>query len=278
MMCKKFFVYSIIFFIFGCSGKQNISTMKSQIKTIIPFIPKDEETVILLDTAKIGKARPYYENGKNAEKNGLADKAINEYLMAINIAPDYFDALYALGNIYQAKGFRENALETYKKALKYKPESAEIYNETGNIYKDLNRFDEAILEYERAIILNPSFSAAYNNLGLIYSTRKYMPDKAVQYYLKVIDLNNDLRILSIAHYQLGIIYYFKGKEPLAINHYKKSIEKFSDYAPPYFKLGEIYMRQSKKEEAVRNFEQYLRLADPKSDLAEDARRYLRKLR
>ncbi|MBI4651126.1 tetratricopeptide repeat protein [Candidatus Desantisbacteria bacterium] len=265
----------LIINIYGCAPAGNIVPAKTGAGYVNPF--SSQTSLILYDTAKVNRAVFLYEKGLKAEKEGLLDQAITNFSGAIESAPDYFDAIYSLAKVYNKNGSREKALDLYKKAIHLKPDIAKLYNETGDIYRDMNKLDSAIESYQKAIDIDPALAESYANLGLMYSTRKYIIEKAVYYYNKAIDLNNDPHSSAISHFQLGMINFFKNNEQIAINQFKLAINKLPDYAPPYFKLGEIYFRKEEEGLAIEMFEKYIKLADTKNDQVIEAKKYLKKL-
>lgn len=115
-----------------------------------------------------------------------------------------------------------NAAETLQELQKLKekyPDKAIIYEKIAWIYAKERQFDKAIQNYLKAIELNPDSYAAYNNLGniMFYIDRK----KAIEYYLKSIEINPrqvDARL------NLGITYYLEGKLDLASEQFNEVLK------------------------------------------------------
>ena len=67
-------------------------------------------------------ARLFY----NRNQGGDMDRAEQLWLHAVQLAPNYSNALYSLGLLYEKKGDRGKALEYYKKVKELNPGNADI--------------------------------------------------------------------------------------------------------------------------------------------------------
>jgi len=114
---------------------------------------------------------------------------------------------YNLGFRYQAQDMYDKALEQYLIALKLNPDYAKIHNNLGIVYQALKRPDKAMEHYLIAIKLRPDFADAHNNLGVICENFN-MFDEAVNQFLIALRLKPDL---ADAHFNLGFVYYKMGQ-------------------------------------------------------------------
>ena len=96
---------------------------------------------------------------------GQTAEAEAEALRAIELKPDYPEALSNLGVIrYEQKKFEEAAAHQ-RRAIELKPDFALAHSNLGNALYALKRFDEATTAYRRALALKPNFADAWANLG-----------------------------------------------------------------------------------------------------------------
>ena len=123
-------------------------------------------------------AEDYYNSGTVYAFRGDFEKAIADYDKAINLNPNFVDAYYNRGLIYEDRGL-------------------------GNILSGRDYFEKAIADYDKAIDINPNFAKAYNNRGIAYynlgliayalpnilSGRDYF-EKAIADYDKAIELRH----------------------------------------------------------------------------------------
>ncbi|MBI4823723.1 MAG: tetratricopeptide repeat protein [Nitrospirae bacterium] len=135
------------------------------------------------------KAMAHYNLGIVYYEQGLIDKAIEQYQIAISLKPDYAEAYNNLGLVYYGKGLPDKAIEQYQIALRLKPDYAEAYNNLGMAYGVKGLIDKAIEQYQIAISLKPDYAEAYYNLGIIYIDRDL--NKAHKEFKKALQINPD---------------------------------------------------------------------------------------
>jgi len=119
----------------------------------------------------------------------LYDQAIQAYQRAVELAPDYAEALVGLGDARQAKGQYDEAIAEYQKALALEPENARVHYGLGKIYyNEKQLYHEAVGAYQRAIQLDPKFLEAHLSLGEIYE-EKGLYKEAVARYTHVLSID-----------------------------------------------------------------------------------------
>ncbi|MFY9746173.1 MAG: tetratricopeptide repeat protein [Acidobacteriaceae bacterium] len=83
------------------------------------------------------------------------DEARRDYLRALQLRPNYPEALNNLGAIYYAKKNYGKALKYYQKALRYDPTSAPIYSNLGTAWFARGKINEGIDAYRKAFAIDP---------------------------------------------------------------------------------------------------------------------------
>ena len=112
----------------------------------------------------------------------LYDQAIQAYQKAVELSPDYAEALVGLGDARQAKGQYDEAIAEYRKALQLEPENARVHFGLGKIYyNEKQLYHESVAEYQRAIQLDPKFLEAHLSLGEIYEEKGLYQDAIARY-------------------------------------------------------------------------------------------------
>jgi len=118
---------------------------------------------------------------------GTLDLAIEAYRKALEIQPDFPDALTNLGNIYYHQGELEKAKECYHKSLSLDPNHIAANFNMGNLLEERGRLLQAIFYYEKALSKDPLFADAHFNLGLVYE-KLQLKKRAKPHWSKFIEL------------------------------------------------------------------------------------------
>jgi len=83
------------------------------------------------------------------------DQARRDYQRALQLRPDYPEALNNLGAIYYAKKNYKKAIHYYEGALRFAPKSAPIYSNLGTAWFARGKVEPGIEAYRTAFALDP---------------------------------------------------------------------------------------------------------------------------
>jgi TolB-like protein/Tfp pilus assembly protein PilF len=126
------------------------------------------------------------------------ERAITLFQEALELDPDYAQALAGLGDAYSQRVQRyqwpvmwlDSAIAAGERAIALDPDLAEGHKALALAYDNLGEMDKAMASYERAIALNPNFASAIGNVGLIhYRTGRL--DRALSMAVKLTTLAPD---------------------------------------------------------------------------------------
>lgn len=110
--------------------------------------------------------------GGSYMKNGIKEKAIPEFIKALQINPRRANALANLAYIDMENGQLDAAIKKIRFALLYEGDNYEAHSALGIFYMYKAKYERAIIEFERALELNPEsirdFFLIYNNLGVAF--------------------------------------------------------------------------------------------------------------
>ena len=124
---------------------------------------------------------------------GLGDLQKTELYLrkAISLAPEYADALNALGYFFAENETNlDEAVDLIKKALKQSPKQAGYIDSLGWAYFKQGKLDEALRQLETAIRLMPESAEIQDHLGDAYM-KKGLKDKAIGAWQRAIQLDPD---------------------------------------------------------------------------------------
>lgn len=186
-------------------------------------------------------------------KEGRIEEAMQHYQKALQIDPNYVEALNNLGIALAAEGRFDEAIENYHKALQINPDFPSTLNNLGIALAGRGQFDEAIENYRKAIQISPNYADALDNLGAALTVKGRF-EEALEYYRQVLAIDP---AFAEAQNNLGILLTKQGKTAEAIEHYQKAIELNPNHAGSYDNLGNLLATQGRTAEAIEQFQKAL---------------------
>lgn len=108
----------------------------------------------------------HFERGNLLLAHDKLALAIAAYERAVEIRPDFSEALHNLGTALSKSGKPASAAACYVRALQITPDSAPAHNNLGCALILLGQLSAAISHYKQAIALHPEGPSAYANLVL----------------------------------------------------------------------------------------------------------------
>lgn len=233
------------------------------------------------------------------ENYKLALKVINN---AIFFEPNNTSHLSKRGRIYQRLENYDLAFKDYNKAISIEPEDDLHYSWRASLLKELGRYEQAIQDLNMEIeILNKesalSFDKAYFNnkknikteeekrkiavksLSYAYYNRGNLYSDLKQYELALKDFNSAISFKPndcFEYFERGNAYFKLNKEIKAIMDYTTTLELNPKFTEAYYNRALVYASLGKNQDAVNDFDECARI-EKNSELANDARKYIRKL-
>jgi len=119
---------------------------------------------------------------------GHLDKAIREYIAALQIKPEFPLTLNNLARAFFKQGHTDDAIQICKVILEIMPAYENAHINLGDIYMKLGSIDDAIKHYQAAVKLRPDLAGIHFKLGLAYR-QKGLIDKAQEEFQAAIKIN-----------------------------------------------------------------------------------------
>ena len=163
---------------------------------------------------------------------------------AININPSYADAYFNLGKAQRELGKSRDAIVSYSKCIELDKNYAAAFNNRGTIFlEDLKDYDKSLENFQQFIILAPNSSLGLNNLGnALYKLERY--DEAKKFYDKAIQLKTQHNKKNTE----------KKNYEDQISKYRNDIKLDPDNAKAHLKIGDIFRKLYRIDEAVQNYD------------------------
>jgi len=167
----------------------------------------------------------------------------------------------------------EQSIRHLERAVTLYPKFLEAQLKLGTVYMDLNQWEKAEQTLRRALEINPKVANALFALGeLNLQQRRYAEAEKI--------LLDGLRIENRSwqgHFTLGRFYWNKGNLPKAGRQVALTLQLNPNLADAHLLGANILLRAGKREDALGEFEEYLRLA-PHGEYSAQVRQTTQKIR
>jgi tetratricopeptide (TPR) repeat protein len=151
----------------GISGRRSSSDSEfdrlSQTRVVSPSRASPAGTLFVQAVPK--EAEIQFKKAKQLLKREKNDEATRLLHQALDIFPDYFLALQALGTLRVRQGQFETAVKSLSRAIAVNPKSDISFLSMGIAQLNLSRMEECIASLRQSTALNPQSSSAYLILG-----------------------------------------------------------------------------------------------------------------
>jgi len=193
-------------------------------------------------------------------------------IVDVNVPPE---ARKEMGKAQEALANKKTAegIVHLQKALAIFPEFFDAQMLLGSTYMDDGRLGESHDVLSRAVKINPKSVVAFVSLGELHRRqRKY--DDAEKVLLEALGIEDES---WVGHYTLGRVYWETNQIVKAGRQIGRTIQLQPDFAEAHLLGGNIFVRLGMAENAIVEYEEYLRLA-PGGQQASPTRELVQKLR
>ena len=172
--------------------------------------------------------------------------------------------------LFQQEDFT-GAIEVFKRAVEINPKFVEAYQNLAAAHFRLEAYEKAIEAAKKALELMPDSSQTLKLISVAYSA---LGDEktALEYQEKLKDLP-DAQFSPEELYNMGVVEANEGRDPQAVDYFKKAVEMKPDLAIAFYQLGLTQFRLKNNAEAKAALEKYLEL-EPNGENVETAKKLL----
>ncbi len=220
------------------------------------------------------KAEEYYQKGLAYWKTFDITEAIDSYSKAIEIYPDYIEALRERGRIYAMIDSGEQAIPDLTAFLKTEPNNVEFLNLRGLAYAAIveklleaevaatlidENGNKALADFNSAIKLSPNNANLLTNRGKLFIDFNSFDD-AIKDLEKAVNLDNKY---ALAYSNLGLAKFYKDSVS-GLPELNRAIELDPKSAVSYFNRGNFHRTSYDLEKAVADYTKAVLLHGTKS--------------
>jgi len=169
-----------------------------------------------------------YKGRENLALNKY-NNAISNFEYASKLDPHNGRILLNLGATYYNLGIFKEAEKKLKRSQKYYNDR-NIYRNLGLCYIQLERFQEAEEELKHAIYLDPKFTKAYFDLAHLYAKQEEY-DKAIVQWNKILEIDPNFPEKYNVLYFMGMAYQKKQMPDKALEYFLEVLELAPEGSP-----------------------------------------------
>lgn len=166
----------------------------------------------------------------------------------------------------------QGSVDHFEKATKIYPAFAKAYFLLGMAYLQLNNVAAGKAALQKTVEINPKMADAQITLGSLLNQEKNYTE-AEKTLLRGLEVKPDS---PEGQYEIAKTYWAMGRWPEAEPHAQKAVAVKPDMPPVHVLLGNISLRKSDPEGALKEFREYLRL-DPSGPFAAGTKTIVEKL-
>ena len=189
-------------------------------------------------------------------RKGNADKAEENYQLALAAQKDNVDATLGLAKVSQSRGDTKATLAYLSQAREVAGNSPEVFYKVGVAALSLGFFDDARSDLEQAMKLKPDEPAYLIALGAAWLKK---PDlfAGEQAFQRALELQPDN---AQAQLYLGYVLYKQKKFSEAKGYLEKTIKADSSAPEPFYYLGLILQEENEDERAIALLEKAIQVS------------------
>ena len=191
---------------------------------------------------------PFIASARVAMQTKKIDDARKYLQGALNIKPDFADALFMLSQIEAQAGNLKEAILIMEQTASVSPNNFGVFFQLGLLQYQNNNFNAARTAFERAVGLNSDYANARYFLGLIYD-KQGLKEKAIEQFVSIAKTNPDNEEVKKILSNLG-----NGRSALA-EFAPPAPEKRSK--PPISEKEQTSLKKSKKNNGQKDFKPFL---------------------
>jgi tetratricopeptide (TPR) repeat protein len=166
--------------------------------TPIPTVPNYPEVDVDEAAQLLAAAQRHHRNDED-------DEALGAVTQALDLRPDYPEALELRGTLYLGATQPEQAFADLTRAVQLAPKSASARSLRGMAYRQMGLFNEALTDLNEALRLDPGLRMAYVTRAHVF-VRKGDRKRAIEDFTRALRIGPSPYVhneRAACHYRLG---------------------------------------------------------------------------
>jgi tetratricopeptide (TPR) repeat protein/predicted Ser/Thr protein kinase len=216
------------------------------------------------------EARVYVDLGRAYEKNNQSDKAVENYVKASSIDPQYATAFLRAGIVYSRRQESASARSSFDKAevlfktLTNMEGVAEVFRQRGLLFRTAGNLPDAKTQFQQSLETSRTIGSKAQQINALIDLsnvafREGNSDQAQSLALQAIDLARTEKLDNYAigaEIDFGLALLGRGLFSEAEKYYKSAIESARQIkarrleAVATMNLGSLYIQQRRPEEGL----------------------------
>jgi tetratricopeptide (TPR) repeat protein len=127
----------------------------------------------------VGDAQTYYLRGVANFQDFEFRAAADDFNRAVELVPDFVDAIFHRGLVHVVRGHYDDALEDLNRVIALKPDHAAAYYNRGRLYYWKGESEAAIADFQQARKLDPLLGRELNLRYIIGKIERGLEDESV---------------------------------------------------------------------------------------------------
>lgn len=167
---------------------------------------------------------------------GMVEQSIEEYNKALNLDPDYPNALNMAAYEYMELKNFEKAVEYFKRYVSVLPGKPNPLDSLAEAYFQMGKLDEAVENYKKALEVKPDFYGSMEALAYIYALREDYSE-ASEWLNKSIEVAPSSGVKLLGYFRKGFYSAWLGSLEKSLSDLQRAEELADAMADKEWKAG-----------------------------------------
>lgn len=200
------------------------------------------------------QALEMFKTANRAFAKGEHKEALEKYDLSTSWVGTGIGFLNQSGVLLQLNQF-EDALVMAEKAVEIQPDFYEALINQGTAFEKLKKFDQALAKYKAAGAISPDeYEVWFCCANVLFKMNR--AEEAIEYYDKSINLHGRL---YEAWYYKGVCLQKTGQDVEALRCFEQVIKLNINYYHAYYRSGNILTKLDRNAEAIRAYEKAIKI-------------------